>query len=59
MQIKASEITSLLKKQIEGFEGGADVAEVGTVIQVGDGSAVLHGLSRTPSAPCCWVRTAR
>ncbi len=44
MQIKASEITSLLKKQIEAFEGAADIAEVGTVIQVGDGIAVLHGL---------------
>jgi F-type H+-transporting ATPase subunit alpha len=44
MQIKAQEITSLLKKQIQGFDAGHDVAEVGTVIQVGDGIAILYGL---------------
>jgi F-type H+-transporting ATPase subunit alpha len=44
MQIKAQEITSLLEKQIRGFDNGVDVAEVGTVIQVGDGIAILHGL---------------
>ena len=44
MQIKAQEITSLLEKQIRGFDNGVDVNEVGTVIQVGDGIAILHGL---------------
>ncbi len=44
MQIKAEEITSLLEKQIRGFDSGVDVNEVGTVIQVGDGIAILHGL---------------
>src|ERR1019366_5402162 len=45
MQIKAQEITSLLKKQIQGFDASHDTAEVGTVIQVGDGIAILYGLS--------------
>ena len=44
MQIKAQEITSLLEKQIRGFGAQVDVSEVGTVIQVGDGIAILHGL---------------
>jgi F-type H+-transporting ATPase subunit alpha len=44
MQIKAQEITSLLEKQIRGFTDQVDVAEVGTVIQVGDGIAILDGL---------------
>jgi F-type H+-transporting ATPase subunit alpha len=44
MQIKAQEITSLLEKQIRGFNAQVDVSEVGTVIQVGDGIAILHGL---------------
>jgi F-type H+-transporting ATPase subunit alpha len=44
MQIKAKEITSLLKKEIEGFQPEMGVAEVGTVIQVGDGIAILYGL---------------
>src|ERR1019366_4872975 len=35
---------SLLERQIRGFSSQVDVAEVGTVIQVGDGIAILHGL---------------
>src|SRR5918911_3982530 len=45
MQIKPDEITSILKSRIEGLdENGADLAEVGTVLSVGDGIARLHGL---------------
>src|SRR5256714_13958306 len=45
MQIKPDEITSILKSRIEGLEAGeADLAEVGTVLSVGDGIARLHGL---------------
>jgi len=47
MQIKPQEITSLLKKQIEGFDPKVEAAEVGTVIQVGDGIAILYGLQQT------------
>jgi F-type H+-transporting ATPase subunit alpha len=47
MQIKPQEITSLLKKQIEGFDPKVETAEVGTVIQVGDGIAILYGLQQT------------
>jgi F-type H+/Na+-transporting ATPase subunit alpha len=45
MQINPDEITSILKSRIEGLEeGGGDLAEVGTVLSVGDGIARLHGL---------------
>jgi F-type H+-transporting ATPase subunit alpha len=45
MQIKPDEITSILKNRIEGLEaGGGDLAEVGTVLSVGDGIARIHGL---------------
>src|SRR5213596_1601474 len=45
MQIKPDEITSILKSRIEGLDvEGADLAEVGTVLSVGDGIARLHGL---------------
>jgi F-type H+/Na+-transporting ATPase subunit alpha len=45
MQIKPDEITSILKSRIEGLDvGGADLAEVGTVLSVGDGIARIHGL---------------
>ncbi|MDO8520199.1 MAG: F0F1 ATP synthase subunit alpha, partial [Deltaproteobacteria bacterium] len=47
MQIRAEEISSILKKQIQDFEKIVDVASVGTVISVGDGIARVHGLDKT------------
>ncbi|MDP8997952.1 MAG: F0F1 ATP synthase subunit alpha [Pseudomonadota bacterium] len=44
MDIRAAEISSILKKQIKDFDKGADVAEIGTVLSVGDGIARVHGL---------------
>jgi F-type H+-transporting ATPase subunit alpha len=45
MQIKPDEITSILKSRIEGLDvEGADLAEVGTVLSIGDGIARIHGL---------------
>jgi len=46
MQIKAEEITEILKSQINTFDGATEVSEVGTVLQVGDGIAKLYGLDR-------------
>src|SRR5713101_2136990 len=45
-QIKADEITELLRQQIENFEQRIQVDEVGTVISVGDGIARIHGLDK-------------
>jgi len=44
-EIKAAEISAILKKQLSGFESGATLEEVGTVLQVGDGIARAYGLS--------------
>ncbi|MFN7676822.1 F0F1 ATP synthase subunit alpha [Flavobacterium sp.] len=44
-EIKAAEISAILKKQVEGFQSGATLEEVGTVLQVGDGIALVYGLS--------------
>ncbi|PYZ96082.1 F0F1 ATP synthase subunit alpha [Alteribacter lacisalsi] len=44
MSIRADEISSLIKKQIEGYQSDIEVNEVGTVIRIGDGIAVAHGL---------------
>ncbi|HET8761204.1 MAG TPA: F0F1 ATP synthase subunit alpha [Nitrospiria bacterium] len=44
MQMKAEEITEILKGQIKGFDGAVQAAEVGTVLQVGDGIAKIYGL---------------
>ena len=44
MELRASEISEILKKQIEGQGTSNDVAEVGYVISVGDGVARAYGL---------------
>src|SRR5438552_2951668 len=44
--IKANEINEIIRQQIENFEAGVTVAEVGTVIKVGDGIAEVHGLEK-------------
>ena len=46
MEIKAAEISSVIKDQISNFETNADVAEVGTVLSVGDGIARVYGLDQ-------------
>ena len=46
MEIKAAEISSIIKDQISNFETKADVAEVGTVLSVGDGIARVYGLDQ-------------
>jgi len=46
MGIRAEEISSLIKTQIERYKTEIDVADVGTVIQVGDGIARVYGLER-------------
>jgi F-type H+-transporting ATPase subunit alpha len=43
--IKPAEISQILKQQLEGFKSEADLEEVGTVLQVGDGIARIYGLS--------------
>src|SRR5499427_5177541 len=46
MEIKADEITAILKQQLADYEKAIDVAEVGTVLSVGDGIARLYGLDK-------------
>jgi F-type H+-transporting ATPase subunit alpha len=45
MAINVAEITSILKKEIAGFDQRLQINEVGTVIEVGDGIARIYGLS--------------
>src|SRR4026208_2274820 len=44
--IRASEINDIIRKQIENFDTGVTVTEVGTVIKIGDGIAEAHGLEK-------------
>jgi F-type H+-transporting ATPase subunit alpha len=46
MQIKAEEISKIIRDRIGDYSAGVDVAEVGTVISVGDGIARIHGIER-------------
>lgn len=45
-QVKPEEVSSILRKQLSGFGSEADVYDVGTVLEVGDGIARVHGLSK-------------
>ncbi|MEP6924392.1 MAG: F0F1 ATP synthase subunit alpha [Pyrinomonadaceae bacterium] len=44
--IKANEINDIIRQQIENFDAGVTISEVGTVIKVGDGIAEIHGLEK-------------
>jgi F-type H+/Na+-transporting ATPase subunit alpha len=46
MEIRAEEITRVLREQLGGFTATIDVAETGTVLSVGDGIARINGLER-------------
>jgi F-type H+-transporting ATPase subunit alpha len=46
MDIKADEISKIIREQIGSYAVEVDVAEVGTVVTVGDGIARLHGVDR-------------
>ncbi len=44
MDIRAAEVSAILKQQIEGFSAEAQISEVGQVVSVGDGIATVYGL---------------
>ena len=46
MEIKVDEISNIIRQQIEGYERKTDLAEVGTVVSVGDGIARIYGLDK-------------
>jgi F-type H+-transporting ATPase subunit alpha len=46
MKIQADEIRNILRQQIEGYKAEIDIAEVGTVLTVGDGIARIYGLEK-------------
>jgi F-type H+-transporting ATPase subunit alpha len=46
MDIRAEDITRIIREQLGGFAAGVDVAETGNVLSVGDGIARIYGLAR-------------
>ena len=49
VEIKPDEISAILRQQLNNFNAGANLEEVGTVLQVGDGIARVYGLSNVRS----------
>jgi F-type H+/Na+-transporting ATPase subunit alpha len=49
VEIKPDEISAILRQQLSNFNAGADLEEVGTVLQVGDGIARVYGLNNVSS----------
>jgi F-type H+-transporting ATPase subunit alpha len=45
-EIKPAEVSAILKQKLSGFEGEANLEEVGTVLEVGDGIARIYGLNK-------------
>jgi F-type H+-transporting ATPase subunit alpha len=43
--IKPAEVSEILKKQLQGYKSEAELEEIGTVLQVGDSIARIHGLT--------------
>jgi len=48
-EVRPAEVTAILRQQLGGFKSEAELEEVGTVIQVGDGIARIYGLSNVQS----------
>jgi F-type H+-transporting ATPase subunit alpha len=49
VDVKPDEISAILKQQLSGFQSAAELEEVGSVLQVGDGIARVYGLNRAQS----------
>ncbi len=49
MELKAAEISEIIKRQIQGYDKQVEVRETGTVLSAGDGIARVHGLDRVAS----------
>ena len=48
-QIRPDEVSSIIREQLAGIQTSAQLEEVGTVLQVGDGIARIHGLTNVKS----------
>ena len=48
MDIRADEISKILKKQISDYQSRVSVSETGTILSIGDGIARIYGLENVP-----------
>src|SRR5690606_12850692 len=49
IEVRPDEVSAILREQLSGFKSAADLEEVGTVLQVGDGIARIYGLTKVQS----------
>ncbi len=55
MEIRAAEISAILKDQIANFDAEADISEIGQVLSVGDGVARVYGLDNVQAGETCRI----
>ena len=48
-EVRPDEVSAILREQLSNFKTAAELEEVGTVLQVGDGVARIYGLEQRPS----------
>ncbi|VTP91153.1 ATP synthase subunit alpha [Sphingobacterium daejeonense] len=49
IEVRPDEVSAILREQLSGFKSAAELEEVGTVLQVGDGIARIYGLTKVQS----------
>ena len=54
--VRPDEVSAILREQLSNFKSEAELEEVGTVLQVGDGVARIYGLSKAQSGGALRVR---
>ena len=47
--VRPDEVSAILREQLSGFKSAAELEEVGTVLQIGDGIALIYGLTHVQS----------
>lgn len=58
-QVRPDEVSAILRKQLSGFDTEADVYDVGTVLEVGDGIARVYGLSQVQAGELVTIPDAK
>ena len=58
VEVRPDEVSAIIRQQLAGFKSEAELEEVGTVLQVGDGIARVYGLTKVQSGELVEFETA-
>ena len=58
VSVRPDEVSAILREQLAGAKSEAELEEVGTVLQVGDGVARIYGLSKVQAGELLYLKTA-